>query len=108
LHPLRQKYVCDYIDELGKAFVRADYSNIYAYYSRSEKNVLILVNPTVHTLPTTRFKLVGEVADKVYEIQRDGVQVERSFSIDKDGFIVIEEPHLELTTKTFVLETRCV
>jgi hypothetical protein len=68
--------------------------------------VLILVNPTVHTLPTTRFKLVGEVADKVCEIQRDGAQVECSFAIDKEGFIVLEEPHLQLTTKTFVLETR--
>lgn len=108
LHPLRQKYVCDYIDELGKAFVRTDYSNIYAYYSKGENNVLILVNPTVHTLPKTRFKMVGEIVERVYEIQRDGVQAERSFSIDKEGFIVIEEPHLELTTKTFVLETRCV
>ena len=52
--------------------------------------------------------MVGEIVERVYEIQRDGVQAERSFSIDKEGFIVIEEPHLELTTKTFVLETRCV
>lgn len=104
LHPLRGKIYCDYIDSLRKDFVRADYSNIYAYYSKAEQNILILVNPTMHTLPVTRFKMTGNCPQKISEIHRDGSIGERQFSIDEEGFIAIEESFDMLTTKTFILE----
>lgn len=104
LHPLRGKIICDYIDSLGKDFVRADYSNIYAYYSKGEQNVLILVNPTVHTLPVTRFKMTGNRVKKLYEIERDGSVREKKFRVDEEGFTVLEEPFEMLITKTFMLE----
>ena len=104
MHPLRGKILCDYIDNLKKDFARADYSNIYAYYSKAEENILVLVNPTHHTLDVTRFKLTGEVVTKVYEIERDGSKKEKSFKTDEDGFVVIGEPFETLTTKTFVLQ----
>ena len=104
LHPLRQKIVCDYIDSLHKDFVRADYSNVYAYYSRAEEDVLILVNPTLHTLKTSRFKLTGNSLNKLYEIERDGVRREKTFAYDEEGFVVVAEPFLQLSTRTFVLE----
>lgn len=104
MHPLRQKLLCDYIDSLKKDFVRADYSNIYAYYSKAQESVLILVNPTLHTLPATRFKLTGRDVHKIYEIERDGSRKEKSFCVDEEGFVVIEEAFVNLTTKTFILE----
>lgn len=104
LHPMRGKILCDYIDSLGKDFARADYSNIYAYYSKAEQNVLMLVNPTNHTLKVTRFKLTGDDVIRVYEIERDGSKKEKPFVIDKEGFVVIEEQFVTLTTKTFILE----
>ncbi len=104
LHPLRGKVICDYIDSLEKDFVRADYSNVYAYYSKSEQNVLILVNPTHHTLPATRFKMTGRAVRKLYEIERDGRKCEKQFALDEEGFLVVEEQFNALSTKTFVLE----
>lgn len=104
LNPMRQKVVCDYIDSLHKEFVRADYSNVYSYYSKAKENVLILVNATLHTLQVTRFKMTGKAAQKVYEIDRDGVRREKNFSIDNEGFILLEENFTALTTKTFILE----
>lgn len=103
LHPLRQKIVCDYMDSLKKTFARADYANIYAYYSKAEENVLILINPTHNTLPVTRFKLTGETVKKLYEIDRDGIKRERKFTVDEDGFTIVEEEFLNITTKTFVI-----
>lgn len=105
MHPLRAHFICNYIDSLKKDFVRADYSNIYAYYSRGEENVLILVNPTQNTLPVTRFKMTGNSVKKLYEIGRDGEVVEKAFSCDEDGFTVVDEPMKHLTTKTFIIET---
>lgn len=104
MHPLRQTLICNYIDELHKDFVRADYSSIYAYYSKGEKNVLILVNPTHSTRPTTRFKMTGSTPSRIYEITRDGGQEERMFFIDEEGFVVVEEPFAALMTKTFIIE----
>ncbi len=106
MHPLRQTLICNYIDDLKKDFVRADYSSIYAYYSKAEKNVLILVNPTHSTRPTTRFKMTGSVPCKIYEIERDGSLLEKIFSLDEEGFVVIEEAFAALMTKTFVIEER--
>ncbi len=102
-NPMRQKIICDYIDSLGKDFVRADYSSVYAYYSKGEENVLILVNATPHTLPVTRFKMTGSAVKRLYEIDRDGVRREKSFSIDADGFVVVEEVFKGQITKTFAL-----
>ena len=104
MHPLRGTLISQYIDGLKKDFVRADYSNIYAYYSRAERNVLILVNTTHNTLPVTRFKLTGSIPKRIYEIERDGSEREKTFSFDKDGFAVIEETFATLTTKTFIIE----
>lgn len=104
LHPLRGKILCDYIDSLEKDFVRADYSNVYAYYSKSDENVLILVNPTNHRLSNTRFKLTGSKLKTLYEIERDGRRKEKPFVYDEEGFVVVEEEFLSLRTKTFVLE----
>lgn len=106
LHPLRQKLICDYVDSLRKDIVRADYSSIYAYYSKSDKNVLILVNATLHELSNTRFKLCGAEPKKIYEIERDGSYSEKQFSIDLEGFTVIDEPFYPATTKTFVIEEK--
>jgi hypothetical protein len=104
MHPLRATFICNYIDSLKKDFVRADYSSIYAYYSKAEKNVLILVNPTHSTRPATRFKMTGSTPSKVYEITRDGRQEERRFHIDAEEFVVIDEVFTALTTKSFVIE----
>lgn len=104
MHPMRGAILCNYIDSLGKDFVRADYSNIFAYYSKAEQNVLILVNTTHNTLPVTRFKMTGSKAQKIYEITRDGSKVERIFSYDAEGFVVINETFETLTTKTFIIE----
>lgn len=104
LHPLRGRILCDYIDSLEKNFARADYSNIYAYYSKAEQNILILVNPTNHTLKVTRFKLTGDKVARLYEIERDGSKKEKEFVLDEEGFVVIEEQFEALTTKTFTLE----
>lgn len=104
LHPLRGRILCDYIDSLEKNFARADYSNIYAYYSKAEQNILILVNPTNHTLKVTRFKLTGDKVARLYEIERDGSKKEKEFVLDEEGFVVIEEQFEALTTKTFALE----
>lgn len=104
MNPLRQTLICNYIDSLKKDFVRADYSCIYAYYSKAEKNVLILVNPTHSTRPTTRFKMTGSTPSRIYEIIRDGSQEERAFLVDEEGFVVIDEPFAALITKTFVIE----
>ncbi|MBQ2986751.1 MAG: hypothetical protein IJE23_04640 [Tyzzerella sp.] len=104
MHPLRGTLICNYIDSLKKEFVRADYSNIYAYYSKAEKNVLILVNTTHNTLPVTRFKMTGGNPSKIYEIERDGNIKEKAFSIDTERFVVIEEAFVTLTTKTFIIE----
>lgn len=106
LNPMRQQVVCEYIDSLYKEFVRADYSNVYAYYSKAEENVLILVNATLHTLPVTRFKMTGDTIYKIYEIDRDGARREKKFSIDKEGFILLEEEFVALTTKTFILQLK--
>lgn len=104
LHPLREKIFCNYIDAMGKKFARTEGSNLYAYYSKAENNILILVNPTLHTRPVTRFKLTGETLKRLWEIERDGVRREKIFAYDKEGFVVIDEPLVSLTTKTFVLE----
>ena len=104
LHPLRGKILCDYIDTLGKDFARTEDSNLYAYYSKTTENVLIIVNPTLHTRPITRFKMTGEGVKRLWEIERDGVRREKTFAYDKEGFVVVEEPLVSLTTKTFVLE----
>lgn len=104
LHPLRQKIVCDYIDTLHKDFVRTDYSSIYAYYSKTDENVLLLINPTVHTLLSTRFKMTGSVVKRVYEIERDGVRREKKFSVDEEGFVVLSEPFCGMTTKCLVVD----
>lgn len=104
MHPLRGTLICNYIDSLKKDFVRADYSNIYAYYSKAEKNVLILVNTTLNARPTTRFKMTGSTPRRIYEIERDGSVAEKAFSFDAEGFTVIDELFLHLTTKTFIIE----
>ena len=104
MHPLRATFICNYIDSLKKDFVRADYSSIYAYYSKAEKNVLILVNPTHSTRPATRFKMTGSTPSKVYEITHDGRQEEKRFHIDAEEFVVIDEVFTALTTKSFVIE----
>ena len=104
MHPLRQTLICNYIDGLKKDFVRADYSCIYAYYSKGEKNVLILVNPTHSTRPTTRFKMTGNVPGRICEILRDGSIKEKKFVLDAERFVVIEEPFGALMTKTFIIE----
>lgn len=106
LHPLRQKLMCDYIDVLEKDIVRADYSSVYAYYSKSDKNVLILVNATLHKLSNTRFKLCGAEAHRIYEIERDGTYKEKQFSLDSDGFIIINECFEAAITKTFIIEEK--
>ena len=103
LHPLRGKILCDYVDSLGKAFARTNYANVYAYYSKSASNVLILVNSTLNNLPLTKFKLTGECIEKLYEIDRDGVTREKAFTIDEDGFVTIEEEFRYITTKTFLI-----
>lgn len=103
MHPLRRQIICDYIDSLKKEFVRMDYSGTYAYYSKAEENVLILVNPTLHSLAATRFKLTGEQAVQIFEIGRDGERREREFTVEGDGFVCLDEPFEALTTKTFVL-----
>lgn len=105
MHPLRGAIICKYIDELHKDFARTDYAGIYAYYSRGQENVLILVNTTQNTFTVTRFKLTGEKVKKVIEITRDGSREEREYSYDADGFIVIKEAFYSLTTKTLILET---
>ena len=105
LHPLRQKIVCDYIDSLEKKFARADYSNVYVYYSRGQEKVLILVNPTHHTLRNMRFKLTGEQLEVIWEIERDGSQKQKSYRMDEDQFIVLDEAFDALTTKTFIIQT---
>ena len=104
MHPLRGTLICAYIDSLHKDFVRADYSNIYAYYSKAEENVLILVNTTHNTLPVTRFKMTGRKPRKIFEIERDGRRREKAFSYDEENFVVIQETFATLTTKTFIIE----
>lgn len=104
MHPLRRQILCDYIDSLGKKFVRTDYSSVYAYYAKADKNVLILVNATLNSLPVTRFKLTGEKVCRVCEIDRDGVTREKAFTCEEDGFVRVEEPFACISTKTFVLE----
>ena len=104
LNSMRQKIVCEYIERLHKDFVRADYSNVCAYYSKAEENVLILVNATLHTLPVTRFKMTGNSVQTVCEIDRDGVRREKKFSIDEEGFVLVENEFAALTTKTFILK----
>ena len=104
MHPMRGKFICDYIDSLGKDFVRADYSSVYAYYSRAKENVLILVNATHNTLPITRFKLTGKNVRELCEIERNGCRRKKEFSYDKEGFVVIKEAFDTLTTKTFIIE----
>lgn len=104
MHPMRGTIICNYIDVLGKDFVRADYSNIFAYYSKAKQNVLILVNTTHNSLPVTRFKMTGSQVKHLYEIERDGSKKEKAFSLDVEGFIVIKEIFATLTTKTFIIE----
>ena len=104
MHPLRQTLLCNYIDSLKKPFVRADYMCVFSYYSRAEKNVLLLVNPTHHTLPATRFKMTGSTPKKIYEIERDGSVKEKTFSFDENGFVVLDEIFATLTTKAFIIE----
>lgn len=105
LHPLRQKLVCDYIDTLDNEIVRADYSSVYSYYSKSQdKNVLILVNSTLHTLPTTRFKICNYKIKEIYEISRTGEHVKKQFTTDDEGFTVIDEPFAQTVTKTFIIK----
>lgn len=104
LHPLRGKILCDYIDALGKTFARTNYANTYAYYSKGEKNVLILVNSTLNNLLVTKFKLTGEKVNKLYEIDRDGVMREKTFTYDEEGFVTVNEEFQYITTKTFIIE----
>jgi len=105
LHPLRRKILCDYVDGLQENIVRTDYSGVYAYYSKGKQNILILVNSTLQALPTTRFKLTGETARKIYEIDRDGVIRERDFSYVEEGLIQVHEKFAAITTKTFIIES---
>lgn len=104
LHPLRGKIVCDYIEAQGKVCARTNYSSVYSYYAKGEKNVLILVNSTLNNLPSTKFKLIGETANKVYEIDRDGAVREKNFTYDEEGFITVDEEFHYISTKTFVVE----
>ena len=41
--------------------------------------------------------------EHLYEIERDGVRREKTFSIDTDGFVVVEEVFKGQMTKTFIL-----
>lgn len=103
LHPLRGKIVCDYLERYGKNIVRTNYANVYAYFAKGDKNILILVNTTLNTLPVTKFKLLGEQVTKLYEVDRDGVTREKSFSVDEEGFVTVPEDFKYITTKTFII-----
>lgn len=104
LHPLRRKILCDYMQTHGSVCALTDYSSVYPYYAKGEKNVLILVNSTLNTLPCTKFKIIGEAVNKVFEIERDGVVRPKAFTYDENGFLCIQEPFACITTKTFILE----
>lgn len=106
LHPLRGKILCDYVDSLKKKFVRTCCSNVYAYYSRAEQNVLIMVNTTNDTLPYTGFKMTGEEVIEIEEIERDGKTRKKEFVFAADGFTVIKEPFPRMTTKTFLIKVQ--
>ena len=104
LHPLRKKILCDYIENQEKLCVRTNYTSVYAYYSTGNKNVLILVNSTLNNFLNTKFKLIGETVNKVYEIDRDGIIREKEFTYDEEGFVTINEEFRYISTKTFLVE----
>lgn len=103
LHPLRGKLLYDYLDTAQIVMARTDQLNVYAYYSKAVSNVLILVNTTLNTLPETKFKLMGETVQEIYEIERDGVMRKKEFYCTEDGFLVIQEKFNGIMTKTFVI-----
>jgi len=103
LHPLRGKFLYDYLDTAKTVMARTDQLNVYAYYSKAESNVLILVNTTVNTFSETRFKLMGEAVKEIFEIERDGIMRKKEFFCTEDGFIVIPEIFDRTKTKTFVI-----
>ena len=103
LHPLRGKLLYDYLDTAKAAMARTDQLNVYAYYSKAESNVLILVNTTLNALPDTRFKLMGETVYEIFEIERDGVIRKKEFFCTEDGFLVIPERFDGIMTKSFII-----
>lgn len=104
LHPLRQKLVCDYINEQNNVVAMTEQPNIFIYFSQGEKNVVIMVNPTNDILETTRFKINNFEVSEITEIKRDGTCEKVDFTVNDEGFMEIDEIFLPLTTKTFIVE----
>lgn len=104
-HPMRGHIIRKYVANQNMDFVLTDYTGVYAYYSKGDKqDTLILVNSTLQTLKQVKFKLTGRKIEKLSEIDRDGVIREKDFSYDNNGYIVLEEPFDAIITKTFIVK----